>query len=187
MAEAVGKMDAQVDKFTLLISDLLNVSRIQHGKLEYHDEVFDLTEAVSEVVDQVQTTTKEHKLTVSGTVKKKIFGDRDRIGQVLTNLLTNAIKYSPDSETVEVLLSEDKEKATVSVQDHGIGIDERHREKIFTRFYRVQGPNEKTFPGLGIGLFISQGIVIRHGGSIQVESKKGEGSRFTFTIPFRRK
>ena len=113
-------------------------------------------------------------------------GDRDRIGQVLINLLTNAVKYSPLADKVIVRLATNPEKAIVSVQDFGVGIAEAHHGKIFERFYQVTDPEEKTFPGLGIGLYLSCEIVRRHGGNIWVESSKGSGATFFFTIPLRK-
>ncbi len=103
-------------------------------------------------------------------------------------MLTNAIKYSPDADKVLVRVSTDQHTATVSVQDFGIGIAESHHEYIFERFYQVSDPMEKTSPGLGIGLYISNEIVKRHHGRLWVESTKGHGSTFSFTLPlFREK
>jgi signal transduction histidine kinase len=112
-----------------------------------------------------------------------VFGDRDRIGQVLINLLNNAIKYSPQGDRVLVRVAISQNKALVSVQDFGIGIAKEHQRKIFERFYQVTDAEEKTYPGLGIGLYISYEIVKRHGGQMWVESKKGEGASFYFTLP----
>lgn len=184
---AMGKIGTQVDKLTLLIQDLLNVSRIQIGRLDFHDEWFDLNGVVSDLVESIRPTTRKHSISIHGTVKKKIYGDKDRIGQVLINFLTNAIKYSPDAHKVEVWLSEDKESITVQVKDYGIGIDEKYKDKIFNRFYRVSDSDEKTYPGLGIGLFISHEIIHRHGGKVTVESEKGKGSTFGFTLPKKKK
>lgn len=183
LESALTKMDAQVNKLTNLISDLLNVSRIQLGRLEFHDEYFSVANTVQEVVESVAPTSKKHKIHISGTIQKKIYGDRDRIGQVLTNLLTNAIKYSPHADQIDIFLLEDKDTVSVQVRDYGIGIDEKHIGKIFNRFYRVSDTNEKTFPGLGIGLFISHEIITRHGGTLSVTSEKGKGSTFGFVLP----
>jgi len=185
-AEAIHfltRMDSQIDKLTQLISDLLDISRMQTGELEYRMEQFDLSVLTSEVVENVQGTTQTHQLILQKTVQAYVFGDRDRIGQVLINLLTNAIKYSPGGEKVIVQIALDGTNALVSIQDFGIGIDEAYHEKIFERFYQVSEPFEKTFPGLGIGLYICCEIIKRHSGRLWVQSRKGEGSTFIFCLP----
>lgn len=176
------KMDEQINKLTNLINDLLNIAKVQTGKLEFNDEFFDLNELAKNTVEYVQPTVQNHKIVLRGQIKKKVFGDKDRIGQVLTNLITNAIKYSPDSDKVIVQLRSEKDSAVICVQDFGIGIDEEHQKKIFERFYRVNNEKEKTFPGLGLGLYISYQIVKRHGGDMSVVSSKGKGSIFRFTL-----
>jgi signal transduction histidine kinase len=110
-------------------------------------------------------------------------GDKDRIGQVLINFLTNAVKYSPESRNILVKTELNGNNVIVSVQDAGIGISKGDQQKIFERFYRVEGKNEKTFPGFGIGLFIAAEIIKKHNGTIGVDSQEGRGSTFYFSIP----
>ena len=181
---SLTKMDAQLNKLTLLIKDLLNVSRIELGRLDYQEDLFDLNEVVKETVEQIQPTTRKHGIRIEGQINQPTWGDKDRIGQVLTNLLTNAIKYSPQADTIIVQVTSTRDAAMVSVQDFGIGIEQEHIHAIFERFYRVTDPDEKTYPGLGIGLYISYEIIKRHGGTLSVESKKGHGSVFSFTLPY---
>ncbi|MES2436751.1 MAG: ATP-binding protein [Patescibacteria group bacterium] len=178
------KMETQINKLTLLIDDLLNISKLQLGKLEFHEEFFDLQEVVVDTIESVQASSIQHKITIKGTLTKKVWGDKYRIAQVITNLLTNAIKYSPEAHKVVVHVGETKHNAEITVQDYGIGITKEQQKKIFTRFYRVSGPEARTFPGLGIGLYISSEIVRRHHGKIDVKSIKGKGSKFCFTMPF---
>ncbi len=178
----LARMDAQVQKLTRLIADLLDLSRMQAGQLVYREECFELDGLVREIVENIQGTTQTHRLLLDGETQARVFGDRDRIAQVLVNLLNNAIKYSPQADTVRVHMAKDHQQVIVSVQDFGIGIDKEHQHKIFERFYQATGPEEKTYPGLGIGLYISSQIVRRHGGRLWVESKKGEGSTFYFTL-----
>ena len=179
------RMDAQLNKLTNLITDLLDVSKMQTGQLTYQEEPFDLNELISETVENLQAATASHQLFVEASGAVQVVGDRDRIGQVLINLLTNAVKYSPLADKVIVRLATDAEKAIVSVQDFGVGIAEAHHNKIFERFYQVVDPEEKMSPGLGIGLYLSCEIVRRHGGNMWVESSKGKGATFYFTIPLR--
>lgn len=179
----LSRMDAQLDKLTKLISELLDISKMQAGKLSLQMEPFDLDALLQETVENVQAATITHQLHIEGNTRGYVFGDKDRLGQVFINLLTNAIKYSPHADTVLVRLSSEQEQAIVSVQDFGIGINESQYQKIFERFYQVVDPEEKTYPGLGMGLYISSEIVERHNGRIWVESKKGEGSTFFVSLP----
>src|SRR5260370_29379409 len=179
----LARMDAHVNRLTKLINDLLDLSKMQTGQLAYREERFDLDTQVQEIVENVQETTQTHHLQFEGQTQAEVFGDRDRIGQVLINLLNNAIKYSPQGDRVLVRVAISQNKALVRVQDFGIGIAKEHQHKIFERFYQVTDAEEKTYPGLGIGLYISYEIVKRHGGQMWVESKKGEGASFSFTLP----
>jgi len=176
----------QITKLTRLVSELLDLSKIESGKLELHQTEFDLADMVEETVQDVRHTTSKHAIILHNDFEGKVFADKDRIAQVLLNLLTNAIKYSPNSDHVEVVVEGDREIATIKVRDHGIGIDKKDQAKIFERFYRVEGKSEQTFPGFGIGLFIASEIIHRHSGSITVESEKGKGSVFTVTLPLNR-
>ena len=179
-------MEEQLDKLTKLVSDLLDVTKMQTGKLEFREERFFLNELVRETLENLQGTTETHHLQLEEVTDVQVPGDKDRLGQVLINLLTNAIKYSPEADTVIVRVSADEYNAIVSVQDFGIGIAETHQEKIFERFYQVSDDTEKTFPGLGIGLYISSQIVRGHHGGLWVESAKAAGATFYLTLPLAR-
>ncbi|UII31119.1 PAS domain-containing protein [Fulvivirga ulvae] len=184
-AEMLAKMDGQLNKLTGLISDLLDVTKIEQGKLQFRKEAFKINDLISEVSEEIQRTSKNHRVEEKLTENITITGDRDRIGQVLVNFLTNAIKYSPGADKVIVRSTVENENKTLvlSVEDFGLGLEEKDRQKVFDRFYRVEGTGYETYPGLGLGLYISSEIVKRHEGSVWVESKKGEGSRFYFTLP----
>jgi two-component system, OmpR family, sensor kinase len=179
------KINMQIDKLTDLIQDLLDVTRIQSGKLAFHEAEFELSQAVKDVISNTQPITEKHQIVLKSAPKITVWGDKDRIGQVISNFLTNAIKYSPDAEKVVVRVVKKDGQATVSVQDFGIGIEQSHQKKIFSRFYRVTDRRGQTFPGLGIGLYICTEIIKRHNGSIAVESKYNKGSIFSFTLPIR--
>lgn len=178
----IKKLDTQLNKLIILISDLLDVSRIHAGKLELRLEDFLITELVKETVESLEETTP-HKIYVIDGKNIIVHGDRERIGQVVTNFLTNAIKYSPPHKDIKVYISGNKKEVSVGVQDFGIGISAGEKDKIFERFYQAKGSSTSTFPGLGMGLYICSEIIQRHGGKITVESKKGKGSHFIFTIP----
>jgi PAS domain S-box-containing protein len=179
------RMDAQINKLTRLIDDLLGISRMQAGKLALTMEQVDLDILVREIAENVQASATTHQLLIEGSIQGYVLGDKDRLGQVFINLFTNAIKYSPRAQTVIIRLTRDSEheQAVVSVQDFGIGIAAVHHKHIFDRFYQVTDPEEKTFPGLGIGLYITRDIVERHQGRIWVESRKGAGATFFVELP----
>jgi PAS domain S-box-containing protein len=177
------RMDAQIEKLTTLINDLLDLSRIETGQLVYREERVALDKLVQDIVESVQETTQTHRLQIEGQIQADVFGDRDRLGQVLTNLLNNAIKYSSNADRIIVRLASEADHALVSVQDFGRGIAKAHHRKIFERFYQVTDPEEKTYPGLGIGLAICQEIVKRHGGRLWVESEQGQGATFHLSLP----
>jgi signal transduction histidine kinase len=141
---------------------------------------------LQEITDTMQQSSPSHRIVVHGTVGTNLIGDPDRLGQVFINLLSNAMKYSPDAETVEMDLSTSEDAVTVSVRDHGLGIPREQRDKIFDRFYRVSGSKQKAIPGLGMGLYIVAEIVKRHEGTITVDSAAGKGSTFTVTLPKKR-
>ena len=179
----LAKMNAQLDKLIRLINELLDVTKIEAGQFVWYPEPFDLNVLVREIVEAVEQTTEQHQIRIEGTLSLLVFGDCEHIGQVLTNLLTNAMKYSPQANEIIVRLTTGTESATVSVQDFGIGIAPEKHERVFERFFRVSDPEHASFPGLGLGLFISAQVVKRHGGQMWVESRVGVGSTFFFTIP----
>jgi hypothetical protein len=180
---ALSTMDRQINTLTKLIAELLDVSKIKSGGLNFNKEYFEITELINDVVNEVKIINPHNKIALAITEKVMVCADRDRISQVLINFLTNAIKYSPDSEIIEVKCSVKNNQATVTVKDFGIGISKKDQSKVFERFYRVEGTNEKTFPGFGIGLFIASEIIRRHDGKIYVESELGKGSIFSFELP----
>src|SRR6266566_7533397 len=182
----LDRIEAQLNKLTKLISDLLDVTKMQTGKLEFREERFSLDELVRETLENLQGTTETHRFRLEEVRNAQVFGDKDRLGQVLINLLTNAIKYSPQADAIIVRVSTDEHGAIVCVQDFGIGIAETHQEKIFERFYQVNDATEKTFSGLGIGLYISNEIVRRHHGRLWVKSAKGAGATFYVSLPLAR-
>ena len=180
----VARMDAQINQLTKIISDFLDISKMRIGQIEYQKVNFDLNALVQEIVENVQEISQTHSLVLEQPSQVQIVGDKDRIGQVIMNLLTNAIKYSPEADRVSIRVDTDTEQrnAIISVQDFGIGISKTHQQRVFERFYRIRKQGQ-TFPGLGIGLFICYEIVSRHGGQIIVESEEGKGSTFSVLLP----
>ena len=179
----LGKMDVQINKLTALIADLLDVTKIEGGKLQLNEDFFFFDELVEEIVEEIQRTTSKHVIEREGAAHVTIYADQDRIGQVIINLLSNAIKYSPRADRILVKLSTDEHNVTLCVQDFGVGIPEEKQEHVFERFYRVSGKVYDTMPGLGLGLYISYEIIRRQGGTMWVASEEGKGSTFCFTLP----
>ena len=138
---------------------------------------------VKELVEELQRTSERHTLVKHFNETGLVCGDRERISQVITNLITNAIKYSPSSDKIIIYTALENGEVTLCVQDYGIGIPQAKQEKVFEQFYRVSGDMQHTFPGLGLGLYISSEIIKREGGRIWVNSNEGQGSTFCFALP----
>ncbi len=183
LMNSLSIINKHVAKLTKLITDVLDVNRIESGNLSLTKEDFNITELVREIIQDVQMTVSTHKIIFDTDTDTMVFADRDRISQVLINLLVNAIKYSPRADRVNVTSRTLPGELVISFQDSGIGIDPSDHENIFEKFYRVDGYHEKTFPGLGIGLFIVKEIITNHQGKIWVESEKDKGSVFYFSLP----
>ena len=183
---SLSRINYQVSRLTRLITEMLDVSRIETGKLELQNTLFSLNDLVTETVEDILHTNTRHTINIYHDVTCTIVGDRDRIEQVVINFVANAIKYSPDNSEIDVRIQageNGKNEVAVSVKDYGIGIDTIEHKKIFERFYRVSEENEQTYPGFGIGLFIAKEIIERHNGFIKIESEKKKGAVFSFTLP----
>lgn len=179
----LDKIGLQIDKLTQLIIEMLDVSHIQVGKMPYYASPFDLRKLTGSIVEDMQQIYPTHEIQFTSPRPIIITADQDKIAQVMTNLLDNAIKYSPQTTNVIVDIVSDDQYVTVTVRDFGIGIANENREKIFEQFYRVNHSNEKTYPGLGVGLYISSEIVKRAQGRIWVEPAEGGGSTFYVRLP----
>lgn len=179
------KTRQQVKKLNALVDDLLDVTKIESGKLPFSEERFDIRRVVEDVIELISHSNHQFQFVLNTEVDELfITGDPHRIEQVLTNLLTNAVRYSPGTDRVELLLSEEEECALIGVKDYGVGIPEDKLEEIFSRFYRVDETKSQA-SGLGLGLYLSQEIVSRHGGTIWAESQPGEGSTFWVSLPIK--
>ena len=176
------KAGSSINRLNDLISELLDVSKIQNGKLNLNVSTFDFNEMLSAAIEDVQLSSPVHSIIESGKVDEPFTGDKERVQQIVINLLTNAVKYSPKSDKILVNVVKKKGEIKVSVADSGIGIREESLEKIFDRYYREEG-RAVHFQGLGIGLSICQEIVKRHNGKIWAESEPDKGSTFYFTLP----
>ena len=174
------KMDIQIIKLTSLIGDLLDVSKSNSGQLYLDIEEIDFNQLVKEVVNVMQLTIKTHTIELNLSETKMVEGDKNRLGQVITNLISNAAKYSPQSDKIIISTRSNSNEIKLCVRDFGIGIPLSQQPKLFSRFFRV---TKNTFPGLGLGLYICNEIIKRHSGRMDFKSDEGEGSTFCFYLP----
>jgi signal transduction histidine kinase/DNA-binding response OmpR family regulator len=184
------RTERQVDRLTRLVSDLVDVSRIQKGKLELQSELCDLISVVRDTVEEQRMTHAERtiRLRLPRNVSAPVLADCDRIGQVITNFITNALKYSHADQPVQVGVTVGQDSARVSVRDQGPGIPESERARVWELFHRVHGIEVQSGSGvgLGLGLYICATIIARHEGQFGVESEVGKGATFWFSLPLRR-
>ncbi|HCC94585.1 MAG TPA: PAS domain-containing sensor histidine kinase, partial [Flavobacteriaceae bacterium] len=182
-AEVVKKMETQINKLNKLISDLLDVTKIQSGRMVLQDSIFLMEDLVAEIVEEQQMSTKTHTIILTKESAGYIRGDRDRIGQVLSNLINNAVKYSPNAKEVEVNLELIDGSAKVSIKDNGFGIPQNKIHQVFDQYFRVGSEYEQGINGLGLGLFICVEIINKSNGQIYVNSELHKGSTFCFELP----
>jgi PAS domain S-box-containing protein len=179
----INKALLQVNKLTTLISDLLDVSKIQMGKLPFSYTSFDLAELLTDVAEMMQQSHITHHVELNyGNQPIMLHADHQRMEQVIINLITNGVKYSPGTDRLIINAGIINNRIRVSVQDFGIGIAKDQQQRIFSRFYRVENLAAH-MSGLGIGLYICHEIISRHKGKMWVESEVGKGSTFFFEIP----
>lgn len=179
----VDKTRLQVKKLNALVSDLLDVSSIEAGKLRFTEERFDIRQVLESVIELFAHGNHNYHINLETDISELyINGDAHRVEQVINNLLTNAIRYAPGSNQIIITLSREKNDVKIGVRDFGVGIPPEKLKHIFSRFYRVDEANPNV-SGLGIGLYLSQQIITRHNGKIWAESEPGVGSTFWFTLP----
>lgn len=184
-AALMGKLNVQVDRLTNLIKDLLDTTKISEGKLILYPEQFNVNDLIKELAEDLSRISDKHQFIVETGSLNTIMGDRERISQVVTNFVENAIKYSPQGGKITIATAGCTQGLRVSVKDEGIGIPEDVKHRVFDRFFRVSNPQMQTYPGMGLGLYISSAIIQRHGGTIGVESEEGQGAEFYFTLPYK--
>lgn len=186
-AEVLERTDRQIARLTRLVNELLDASRIQANKLELHMDTHDLATIVQQTIEDQHQETPQRIINVDMPAEQiiLIIADADRIGQVVSNYLSNALKYSPSDRPVEVCLQVEGQTACVSVRDEGLGLPFEEQERIWERFYRVEGipVQSGTGVGLGLGLHICKKIIEQHSGQVGIESIPGQGSTFWFTLP----
>lgn len=184
--EVLQSVTGQTTRMLAMIEELLDVQRIEAGVLRLELSRFDLGEMVQRVAAELALTSDGHRIAVEAPEPIIASADRRRVEEVVTNLLENAIKYSPAGGEIRVTLERAGERARVAVRDQGVGIAPEDQARVFDRFYRVPGTGErlhKGHHGLGLGLYIARELVERHGGEMGVDSPPGDGATFWFTLP----
>jgi signal transduction histidine kinase len=180
---ALSKVDKQVRKMLNMINSLLNLSGAEAGKIHLNKQPFSLNELISEVVEETLFITATHQIVVGPCENIQVNADREKIDQVLVNLLSNAAKYSGSAVPIEIACELRENEVTVSIKDQGIGISEQDIKQLFLPHYRVESKATEKIEGFGIGLYLCAEIIERHQGKIWVESEVGQGSTFKFTLP----
>lgn len=183
LASVMENATRQLRKMTTMINGFLNVSRLEAGKIHIDKQPFTLDDLAREVIEELLLVGTTHRIAMHDGPKIKVTADRDKIGSVISNLLNNAVKYSPRDTNITVACQTKDGFAVLSVQDEGIGIRSEDAARLFERYYRVQDNGFRHVSGFGIGLYLSAEIVAHHGGNIWVESQPGKGSTFYFSLP----
>jgi PAS domain S-box-containing protein len=183
LVNALQKSENQINKMTKLIYGFLDLSKLESGKLRLERYEFDINALIEEVAAENRPIAQSHAITFLGGKPIIITADREKIGQVINNLISNAVKYSPKNTDIKVSVQRLNHQVKVSVRDNGIGIKLKDQQNIFQRFYRVEDDSTKGFSGFGIGLYLSAEIIELHQGKIGVESSEGRGSEFYFVLP----
>ena len=174
------------ERLVVLVNDLLDGSRIESGNLDLRFGVLDFGAVVQAVVTSLQPLidSKQHLVTLDlPEALPPVWGDKDRVAQILTNLMSNACKYTPAAGRISLTVRVDGDRVRVSVVDSGVGMTPEERDRLFTRFFRAENPLAEDSPGTGLGLNIARSLVQKHGGDIRVVTAPGEGSTFEFTLP----
>lgn len=183
LPQAMTKAVMQIRKMTGMINGFLNISRLESGKLQIDPQPFELNALIGEQIEEAQLTVASHQLIFEQGDALMVNADRDKIGSVISNLISNAVKYSPKGKNIFINATVSGSKVQFSVKDEGMGIKPQDMKQLFDRYFRVNSEHTRTISGFGIGLYLSAEIIQRHEGRIWADSEKGVGSTFYFTLP----
>src|SRR5439155_379087 len=180
--------EIELERLGKLVEDLLDVSRLESRRMQLSSADVEMNELADDVVADFRAQTRNHDVFLRRAgVPVVVEGDRERLEQVLVNLISNAIKYTPQGGRITVSVERAGADARVSVQDPGIGIPTEEQPRLFQRYFRAANATTRHYSGLGIGLFVAHEIVHRHGGCFEVRSELAKGSTFTFYLPLSRR
>jgi signal transduction histidine kinase len=176
------------NRLDALIQDILDVSRLESGTMKFEVVQTDVKNMILETVETIKPFANIKNIEITTKFKDNLPTlniDKERIKQVLTNILNNAIKFSTDGSAINIFTTNEEESILFEIQDFGRGIPRNELKKVFNIFYQVDSGEDRKYGGVGLGLAISRGIVLTHGGKIWVKSKMNEGSTFSFTVPIK--
>ncbi|WP_172335868.1 HAMP domain-containing sensor histidine kinase [Mucilaginibacter sp. SG564] len=180
----IDKAYRQIKKMNVLINSFLDIARFQSGKMDMNCDHFYISELVKEMVDQVVFTANgTHSIDITLCEDILVYADREKIGSVLLNILSNATKFSTQGSSIEIRCYKEGDEVKISIRDEGYGISPADQERLFEKFYRVRNKFTTNTSGFGIGLYLCRQVMDDHNGRIQVESIEGEGSTFLLTLP----
>lgn len=180
---AMEKCNIQVKRMSAMINGFLNISRLESGKIQLEKRSFELSSLIREMVAEADLSVNSHRLLFVPGPAVQVNADRDKIGSVISNYISNALKYSPKNKDIILNYAVSNDEVVVSVKDEGLGIKPHDLSKIFERYYRVESDHTRYIAGFGIGLYLSSEIIQRHGGRVWAESDPGYGSTFYFSLP----
>jgi signal transduction histidine kinase len=180
---ALSKLEKQVKKMTTMINGFLNLSGVESGKIHLNKLNFDISKLLNEVIEENSDIFPEHVIRLATSEEIMVNADRDKIEQVIINLISNAVKYSGPGKPIEVTCVQDETMLILSIKDTGMGIEEKDIIKLFKPHSRIKTSQTENISGFGIGLYLCAEIIKYHGGDIGVESEPGKGSTFWFTLP----
>jgi two-component system sensor histidine kinase SenX3 len=180
-----GRMQVEAKRLSDLVQDIINLSRLQDVDPLVGARVIPIAELISQAIDESKLSAESRKISLAFDSRANILvlGDRSQLGMAISNLIENAINYSPDATQVAVTLTCDKGLVEISVKDQGIGIPDKDLERIFERFYRVDPARSRATGGTGLGLSIVKHVATNHGGDVSVWSVESAGSTFTLRLP----
>jgi two-component system sensor histidine kinase VicK len=182
ISHALTKAEQQTKKMENMITDFLNISRFEDGQMKIEVSSFDLASTIQSCLEDAGIGRSKHQLSYQGDNHAMAMGDVEKISLVLTNLISNAQKYSPEGGEIIVSCNKTDNGFMVSVKDHGIGISEADQKNMFQKFYRIKSEKTRFISGFGIGLYLASSIINLHGSAISVESSVGQGSTFSFSL-----
>ncbi len=179
----LDKAHTQVKKMTALINGFLNASSFEAGKIYLNEQAFEMNTLLSEIVEEAVLISTNHNIILLPGSSLSVHADRDKIGQVVNNFLSNAIKYSANGKNIEISCKQLNGSLQIGVKDEGMGIMKQDQEKLFDRYYRIESEQTQHISGFGLGLYLSAEIIHRHNGKVWVESEMHKGSTFYFSLP----
>jgi len=181
-ATTLARAETQAKKMITMIQDFLSLARLEEGKIQINKQKFELHPLINELAEDAQFLTNKHIINLISCDNIWIYGDPEKLGHVIMNLLNNAIKYSPEGGVITIHCDKQGDRVKISIQDEGVGITPSDQKRLFERFYRVNSDKIKTVSGFGIGLYLAAEILRFHDSKIEVESQEGIGSTFWFSL-----